>query len=199
MPRKPDTPCSGCGTLIWSGTGSLPAAERKCRPCRRARTTVTAACVVCGGLFDRPKRGGGAPRTTCSTACRRKCWNKPRPCVDCGGQAIAPRLRCEACREARKRETARRKNRLRRAALRGAASEPYTLDEIATRDRHRCQLCHRRVDMTLPAPNPGSPSIDHVIPLVEGGDDVRSNVQLAHFGCNSAKGRRGSQQLALVG
>lgn len=25
MPRRPDTPCSGCGTLIWSGTGSLPA------------------------------------------------------------------------------------------------------------------------------------------------------------------------------
>ena len=30
-------------------------------------------------------------------------------------------------------------------------------------------------------------------------DDVKANVQLAHFGCNSSKGARGSQQLALVG
>lgn len=89
--------------------------------------------------------------------------------------------------------------RRRRAALRGAASEPYTLDEIAARDRYRCQLCLCQVDMEIPAPDPASPSIDHVLPLSAGGDDVRANVQLAHYGCNSAKGARGAQQLALVG
>lgn len=33
MPRKPDTPCTGCGKLLWSGRTSRPAAERRCRDC----------------------------------------------------------------------------------------------------------------------------------------------------------------------
>ena len=32
------------------------------------------------------------------------------------------------------------------------------------------------------------PTIDHIIPLVKGGTHSWDNVQLAHFGCNSAKG-----------
>jgi len=78
-------------------------------------------------------------------------------------------------------------------------SEPYTLADIARRDRYRCQLCHRTVDMSVSWPHPESPTIDHVVPLADGGDDTRANVQLAHLGCNSRKGARGSQQLALVG
>lgn len=34
MAKKPDTPCSGCGKLLWSGPGSRPADERLCRDCR---------------------------------------------------------------------------------------------------------------------------------------------------------------------
>lgn len=91
------------------------------------------------------------------------------------------------------------KNRRRRALKKGLKSEPYTLGEIAARDKHRCQLCRRPVNMTLKAPHRRSPTIDHIIPISDGGDDIRANVQLAHFGCNSSKGARGSQQLALVG
>lgn len=80
------------------------------------------------------------------------------------------------------------KNRRRRALLRGASSEPYTLDGIAERDGFRCRLCHRRVRMDLRAPHPRSPSIDHIVPLAAGGDDTRTNVQLAHLSCNMAKG-----------
>lgn len=80
------------------------------------------------------------------------------------------------------------------------ASESYTLDEIARRDGFRCGLCHRRVDLTTPAPQPRSPSIDHVVPLSRGGDDTRANVQLAHRACNVRKNNRGeAQQLALLG
>ncbi|MEU1559503.1 HNH endonuclease signature motif containing protein [Streptomyces mirabilis] len=91
------------------------------------------------------------------------------------------------------------KNRRRRAAKRGGTSEPYTLAEIAARDRERCGLCGGRVAMRQVAPHPKAPTIDHVVPVSEGGDDTRANVQLAHFRCNSAKGARGSQQLALIG
>jgi hypothetical protein len=33
--KKADTPCTGCGALLWSGPGSLPPDERRCRDCRR--------------------------------------------------------------------------------------------------------------------------------------------------------------------
>lgn len=43
MPRRPDTPCSSCGTLLWSGSASLPAEKRVCR----TRANVQLAHFVC--------------------------------------------------------------------------------------------------------------------------------------------------------
>lgn len=71
--------------------------------------------------------------------------------------------------------------------------------EIAGRDRHQCGLCRKRVAMTKQVPHPKAPTIDHVLPLAHGGEDVRANVQLAHFECNWRKRDRGTQQLALIG
>lgn len=67
------------------------------------------------------------------------------------------------------------------------------------RDRGRCGLCRGRVALKKVVPHPKAPTIDHVVPVSEGGDDTRANVQLACFRCNSAKGARGAQQLALIG
>lgn len=91
------------------------------------------------------------------------------------------------------------KNKRRRARLHGVATESYTLTEIAKRDRQRCGLCSRKVNMTLRHPHRRSPSIDHIVPISAGGDDVRANVQLAHLICNIRKRTGGSQQLALIG
>jgi 5-methylcytosine-specific restriction endonuclease McrA len=84
------------------------------------------------------------------------------------------------------------KNRRRRAAKRGGASEPYTLAEVAVRDDFRCGLCGDSVPMTVRVPDPLAPTTDHIVPVSKGGDDTRANVQLAHFRCNSVKGNRGS-------
>lgn len=93
-----------------------------------------------------------------------------------------------------------RKNRARRALIRSVESEPYSLAEIAERDRFRCGLCGTRVPMVLKHPHPDSPVVDHVIPLVGGGSDLRLNAQLAHFRCNAVKGAAGGgEQLALIG
>lgn len=188
MARKPDTPCSVCGNLLWSGSSSLPPEQRVCHPCRRLRPVPhghrdgsearIVECRVCGRPFLYGKR-----KTTCSRSCA--ALNRPK-------------LNVEE-RQARQRERWQQKNRRRRALLRKASSEPYTLVAIAERDGFRCQLCRRKVDMGLKAPHPKSPTIDHVIPLADDGDDVRANVQLAHRWCNTSKGVRGSQQLALVG
>lgn len=36
MARKPDTPCAGCGKLLWGGSTSLPDGQRRCRDCRHS-------------------------------------------------------------------------------------------------------------------------------------------------------------------
>lgn len=51
-----------------------------------------------------------------------------------------------------------------------------------------CGICGRPVDKNLKFPDPMSPCIDHIIPLVRGGhpSDI-NNLQLAHLCCNRAK------------
>lgn len=65
---------------------------------------------------------------------------------------------------------------------------------IAARDF--CGICGNEVDKTLRWPDPGSPTVDHVVPLADlaatGGNPLDpSNLRLAHLGCNS---RRGAKQ-----
>ncbi|WP_420811833.1 HNH endonuclease [Kutzneria albida] len=47
-----------------------------------------------------------------------------------------------------------------------------------------CGLCNEHIDYTLSWPNPGSPSLDHIVPLSRGGSHTYENVQAAHLGCN---------------
>lgn len=138
------------------------------------------------------KAWGNSPRRTLSV----------RPCERCSSVTIEyPRRLCDSCLSQSDRDRKKRGKRKRRAAQAGVATEPYTLLEIAARDRNRCGLCKRPVAMTKKAvPHPRAPTIDHVIPLSLGGDDIRTNVQLAHFICNSLKGAAGGgEQLALIG
>jgi 5-methylcytosine-specific restriction endonuclease McrA len=119
-------------------------------------------------------------------------------------QVHAPGDVCRHCHpgpwDAARREAIRRRVARRRARKLAVASEPYTLPEIAKRDRYRCGICRKRVAMTRSWPHPKAPTIDHVVPLACGGDDTRANVQLAHFGCNTGKrDRGGGEQLRLIG
>lgn len=161
-------------------------------------------CRQCGKVFTARSKGN----TLCSAECRRSraleldTVRRPRllihQCV-CGESISSKRKRCAACLKASQKARRQRDKRRRRAAKRGAVSEPYTLMEIASRDRNVCQLCKKRVAISQQVPHPKAPVIDHVLPLARGGDDTRANVQLAHFLCNSVKSAGGSQQLALVG
>jgi hypothetical protein len=78
--------------------------------------------------------------------------------------------------------------------------EPVSLLEIGDRDHWRCQLCGKAVARKQAAPRPRSPSLDHIVPIACGGTHEASNIQLAHFICNSRKGARAvNEQLLLVG
>lgn len=148
-------------------------------------------------------------------------------CGRCGAKwmrAPAPggQIRCQPCREterrlAKQRQQARKRaaskseqgrerhreaKRRRRAAKLGGRSERYSTSEIFERDGWRCKLCSRLVNRTAVVPHPKAPVIDHILPLSLGGDDLRANVQCAHFLCNSVKsagtGPNGDQ-LRLLG
>ncbi|MGB5697222.1 MAG: HNH endonuclease [Polyangiales bacterium] len=73
-------------------------------------------------------------------------------------------------------------------------SDDYALFEIAERDDWACHICGKGVPRVLIRGrfgiHPLAPTIDHVVPLSKGGPDMRANVKLAHFGCNSSKGNR---------
>jgi 5-methylcytosine-specific restriction endonuclease McrA len=76
---------------------------------------------------------------------------------------------------------------VRRAARKhGADCEPYDRLEIFIRDGWTCQLCLSPIS-TAPFPDPLSATIDHTIPLIDGGADAPDNVCAAHLVCNQRK------------
>lgn len=190
----------GCGALIHS---------RLMLKIPLLPVATVGLCAECGGI---------ATGKTCGPACERQRLRRQqlayigqtpeavdaKCCGRCGESLLAwgggsRRRFCGPCAQIRKRESMRDTRRRRRARERRALTEPYTLAEIAKRDKFRCGICHGRVAMTKTVPHLKAPTIDHLIPISEGGDDVKANVQLAHFWCNSIRGVGGTVQLALVG
>ena len=188
-----------CGVELRRRAGTLGCGRR------RQPETPCATCSQCGAII--PDRGSPAWATVSrpgapSPFCAPECTPGSGPadgCSDCGATVPRGRKRCDDCKLRAAVEAKRRKRRAERARRRGVTHEPYTLAEIASRDRRTCQLCRRRVAMTKTVPHPKAPTIDHVLPIAAGGQDIRANVQLAHFECNWRKSDGGTQQLALVG
>lgn len=77
------------------------------------------------------------------------------------------------------------------------------LGELARRDGMACGICGKRVNLSLSRkspPHPMSASVDHIVPLSEGGTHSWENVQLAHWICNVRKGSGSvGSQMRLVG
>lgn len=207
--RRPTRHCLKC-----SGEIADPRRTRYCsKECARSAPNhpLPSLCPECGGPT-------GVRRKYCTPeharAARRRrdlarAGTTPEDVDTCkrchGPKAARPgsragRLYCEICRPIVEREAVRRAKQRRKARERQVDHEDYTLEEIAARDRYKCGICRRKVHMHLAVPHKSAPTIDHVLPLADGGHDVRANVRLAHFICNSLRGNRGGPvQLALVG
>jgi 5-methylcytosine-specific restriction endonuclease McrA len=77
---------------------------------------------------------------------------------------------------------------LRRARLRSAPIiERVDRMVVAERDGWICQLCDGPIDPTLIFPDPWHLNVDHIVPLVKGGEHSYSNSQATHFRCNNSK------------
>lgn len=93
----------------------------------------------------------------------------------------------------------RAEKRTRRHRLRAAGkSEHFTLREIAERDGWRCHLCRHKINPALDPQHDRAASIDHLIPVSDGGEHVRENVAIAHRDCNWRRSTGGDVQLRLT-
>jgi 5-methylcytosine-specific restriction endonuclease McrA len=89
---------------------------------------------------------------------------------------------------------------VRRARKKAAMNtEVILLDYLRKRDKDRCGICGTKIS-NQSYPHPLSASVDHIVPLSQGGTHEPANVQLTHLSCNVRKGvRGGGEQLMLYG
>jgi hypothetical protein len=158
-------------------------------------------CDVCGWSFG--VKNFNRKVRICSVECRQgrpsgSCRLAWCPCGTYIGRYTTATggPRCAECKAQTRRDTNRRKN-LKRRSKRGTGR--FTLAELGERDGWRCHLCGKRVNPKLSGIHPKGPTVDHLVPVSEGGVDELSNVALAHHLCNSTRGTRGEVQLRLVG
>ena len=67
---------------------------------------------------------------------------------------------------------------------------PNIVARIYYRDKGICGICHEPIDLRLQYPDPLSISIDHIIPVSQGGNNFQGNLQPAHLICNTRRGNK---------
>lgn len=195
MPSRPTLSCRLCGKPMWTGRGTLPQGQATCRACRVATGTspgrpgkprVECACAKCGATMLRKALDVERyARLFCSDACRLAYLNTDHP----------RQRKDRATRRAQDRERCAR----RRARKLAAIVEMVDPDVVLERDGWHCHICGRKIDRRLSGRDRMGPTIDHLVPLRDGGEHSYANVAAAHRSCNSRRGVSGAVQLALVG
>jgi hypothetical protein len=220
---RPPIECRGCGLSVPDRRGSVRR-EFCSQACSHAWRTLwrrenpklgpwlsevlpslVPRDVVCGFCEMSFEHRGSSRRQFCSEWCRRAVGGHvplsfsiyPAHCRRCGKCYIGTDDRQEYCsRVCTRRAGKNRRKHLERTALR--VGESFTLREIAERDGWRCHLCHKKVPDREYAARDRDPTMDHLIPLSEGGTHTRLNVALAHNRCNWERSASGAAQLRLV-
>ena len=84
-------------------------------------------------------------------------------------------------------EKVRATNQVRRAIKYNVTIEKVLPTDVFIRDKWVCGICSSKINKKLKWPHPKSISLDHVIPLIKGGDHAMANCQAAHLECNVCK------------
>lgn len=168
--------------------------QKRCGLCRDNNWVAKTACGGCGSMFfARPNQ----------IFCSRPCIPATvaigeRPCPRCGEPTTSgSNAFCPPCKKAARRDNNRRKNVKRRGGPQ--PSRRISIHEVCQRDGWRCHLCGKRVSDRYASPHPLSATLDHLIPLADGGSDEPENLALAHRDCNTRRNTGGTVQLLLFG
>lgn len=169
--------------------GAATAGKKFCNGACAARShrgnPRTKSCAVCSADFD-PRSEHGPDADVCSETCseeRRKAWRRQRYI-----QAMAT---------PEGRERFRNSEYIRRARKAKAFVEHVSRDEVMRRGKWRCHLCGDPIPKDAKHPDPTFGTVDHVLPLAEGGAHSYANCKPAHLRCNCSKGARPFGQLGL--
>ena len=129
-------------------------------------------------------------------------------CADCGSiiSFNGKQRLCDNCRKTHQKheknkysaEQSRRADIKRRARMRKVKHDRgLTKEKLYERDNGICYLCGRVCDWNDGKWENGIfkvgktyPTVEHLIPIIKGGDDTWDNVKLACFSCNSKKGAK---------
>lgn len=185
-------PCAGCGELKWPSTHAGAPAVPTCRACRASVITHgrVGTYKSRGCRCDLCREAWNAQCRRNQTAARARAGKSVRSCVVCTSN-FNPRSNQVTCSpECRKAHLGRLGTHYSRAKFYGVAYERIDSAAIFERDGWVCGICELPVDQAAPFPDPGSATLDHVVPMSRGGAHVAANVQLAHFYCNTVKGAR---------
>ena len=176
--------------------------EWKARQVAR-RPPVT--CPNCGNCFH----GAHGRKKFCSAECRAdhvakisKVEQPPaRDCPQCGKRFQPFRAGITFCTpECEKRRRRRINDPIRRARKRKATVERFDPLEILERDKWRCHICGIKTPKRLRGTfEPNAPELDHIIPLVAGGEHSRKNTACACRACNIRKGGKPLGQMRMIG
>ena len=155
--------CYGCGRQFNAGTKESRYCGKRCRGHAASRR-------------QRVARGGMSTAEWASL---------PRPCEWCGDTFHSPIPAKKYCCSQCSRQASRS-----RGVLRGGGKwiDPHRRRRLYERDKYICYICGESTD-NYESRKVGnrSPSLDHVIPRVNGGKDDDSNLRCAHRICNSIK------------
>lgn len=158
--KYPDPRCNFCGGPSCRGRGGKPLkfCSKKCSS-RADYERVLASGVLCSmDGCGRPVMARGVCGSHYSTEHRRK----------------YPAL-------------AQANQHRRRARLLDAFVEDVDIRTVLERDGWMCGICGGRISGSAVWPDRGYRTLDHIVPLAKGGEHSYSNVQAAHFSCNSSK------------
>ncbi len=190
-----DRLCRHCGTAFkarMTGTGHASYCSKTCKNRKvdlrkkRVYTKQVLTCVRCTSWF----RSEYPDQKYCSPGCKflpeRKSWVMGW-CAWCTSAFTSAQPDARYCSDrcGKKMNRARRDERLARAYV-----EDVSPAKVFGNDNWMCWLCGEEADPTRVAPYPLAATVDHLIPVSEGGEHSYANVRTAHFICNSRRGAR---------
>jgi 5-methylcytosine-specific restriction endonuclease McrA len=148
---------------------------------------IEKTCIICGNCFDTYD----SRTATCGRSCGGRLSSQKS--LGAGTHASLTRKPGLPASDRWRLKGARRRARIR------SSFERFVASEIFDRDRWRCGICGKKIDKRRSWPDPMCATLDHIIPLSEGGAHSRANTQAAHLICNSRKGNGPGGQLRLFG
>lgn len=146
-------------------------------------------CVVCGASLA----GKRSHAIFCSKKCRaRRHYQRHREEVNERNRRYRQENRQEVA------ERNRRYRHRRRAQKMGAGYVPFSEDELWESSDKTCVVCGDPISPNLAWPDPMSRSLEHLIPLSQGGTHSPDNCGVSHLICNLRKGTKTLEEVKAV-